>query len=65
MLNYNISNFRTDTRQETWYSIRKKINICFEEEINEIQNGHHVGKNGKTESGNVYSLNDEYYHKLL
>lgn len=65
MLNYNTSNFRTDTRQEIWFSIRKKINVCFKEEINEIQNGHHVGKSGKTKSGNVYNLNNEYYCKLL
>lgn len=31
-------------------------NIYFEEEIDKIENGHHVGENRKTKFGNVYSL---------
>lgn len=62
MLNYNTSNFRTDSRQETWLSVQKKTNVCFEEDIDEIQNGHHVRKNGKTESGN---LNNVHHSQLL
>ena len=31
-------------------------NIYFEEEIDKIENGHHVGENRKIKFGNVYSL---------
>jgi len=39
--------------------VQKKTNVYFEEKIDNIQNGYHVGENRKTESGNVDCLNKQ------